>query len=431
MQVTKTKPTPTSVKLAVKADQQELNEVKQAVLASLSNDVKVPGFRPGKAPANLIEKQIDPAALQSEFLEQAVNRLYIDAAQKENLRPIAQPKVEVTKFVPFTTLEFTAEVEAVGDIKLPNYKLIKVEAKKAQVTAKDVNEVIDNLRQRSATKEDVQRAAKQGDEVIIDFKGTDAKTKKPIDGTDGKEYPLTIGSKSFIPGFEEQLIGLKQGDKKAFDVTFPKDYGSQDLQGRAVTFEVTVLKVQQVNPAELNDKFVATVGPFKSLAELKSDIKKQLAAEKQREADRSFDNELLEKIAAKTEVAVPKALVEEEIDRMEEEEKRNIVYRGQTWQEHLDAEGLSAEAHREKQRAGAELRVKAGLVLGAIADKEQVTVTPEELEIRIQLLKGQYTDPATQAELDKPEGRRDIHSRMMTEKTLDKLRAYSKKPAAG
>jgi trigger factor len=426
MQVTKTHPTSTTVKLAVKADQNELNEVKQAVLAGLSNDVKVPGFRPGKAPANLVEKQIDPTALQSEFLEQAVNRLYVDAAQKENLRPIAQPKVEVTKFVPFTTLEFTAEVEAVGDIKLPNYKLIKVEAKKPQVTAKDVNEVIDNLRQRSATKQDVKRAAKSGDEVIIDFKGTDAKTKKPIDGTDGKEYPLTIGSKSFIPGFEEQLVGLKQGDKKAFDVTFPEDYGSKDLQGRAVTFEVTVLKVSQLNPAELNDKFAATVGPFKTLAELKSDIKKQLTAEKQREADRSFDNELLEKIAAKTEVAVPKTLVEEEIDRMEEEEKRNIVYRGQTWQEHLDAESLSAEAHREKQRAGAELRVKAGLVLGAIADKEQVNVTPEELEIRIQLLKGQYPDPSTQAELDKPEGRRDIHSRMMTEKTLDKLRAYSK-----
>lgn len=427
MQVTKTHPAPTTVKLAVKADQKELSEVKQAVLASLSAGVKVPGFRPGKAPANLVEKQIDPSALQSEFLEQAVNRLYVDAAQKENLRPIAQPKVEVTKFVPFTTLEFTAEVEAVGDIKLPNYKLIKVEAKKPQVTAKDVNEVIDNLRQRSATKQDVDRAAKQSDEVIIDFKGTDTKTKKPIEGTDGKEYPLTIGSKSFIPGFEEQLLGLKQGDKKAFDVTFPKDYGAKDLQGRAVTFEVTVLKVRQVNPAELDDKFAATVGPFKSLAELKSDIKKQLTAEKQREADRSFDNELLEKIAAKTEVAVPKALVEEEIDRMEEEEKRNIVYRGQTWQEHLDAEGLSAEAHREKQRAGAELRVKAGLVLGAIADKEQITVTPEELEIRIQLLKGQYPDPSTQAELDKPEGRRDIHSRMMTEKTLDKLRGYSTK----
>ena len=152
-----------------------------------------------------------------------------------------------------------------------------------------------------------------------------------------------------------------------------------------------------------------------------------MTAEKQQEADRAFDNELLEKIAAKTTVAIPKALIEQEIDRMEEEEKRNVVYRGQTWQEHLDAEGLTAEAHREKQREGAELRVKAGLVLGEIADKEKITVTPEELEIRIQLLKGQYPDPAMQAELDKPENRRDINSRLLTEKTLDKLRAYATK----
>ncbi len=425
MQINKTQPSPTTAKLVVKASQPELDEVKQAVLARLSQDVKVPGFRPGKAPAAMVEKQLDTTALQSEFLEQAVNKLYVDAAQKENLRPVAQPKVEITKFVPFTTLEFTVEVEAVGDIKLPNYKLIKVEAKKPQVVAKDVNDVLDNLRQRSATKDDVQRAAKSGDEVIIDFKGTDAKTKQAIQGADGKEYPLTLGSKSFIPGFEDQLTGLKQGGKKKFNLTFPPDYGAKELQGREVTFEVTVLKVRQVNAAKLDDKFAATVGPFKTVAELKADIKKQLTAEKQREADRAFDNELLEKIAAKTTVAMPKTLIEEEIDRMEEEEKRNVVYRGQTWQEHLDAEGITAEAHREKQRKGAELRVKAGLVLGAIADKENISVTPEELEIRVQLLKGQYPDPNTQAELDKPEGRRDIHSRMMTEKTLDQLRSYA------
>lgn len=432
MQVTKTQPTPTTAKLSVKADKPELDEVKQEVLTLMGRDAKVPGFRPGKAPVNMIEKQLDPNQLQAEFLEQAVNRLYVEAVRKENLRPVAQPKVEVTKFVPYGTLEFTAEVESVGDIKLPNYKLIKVEHGKPQVTAKDVNEVLDNLRQRAAVKQDVDRAAKSGDEAIINFKGTDAKTGKAIDGAEGKEYPLTLGSNSFIPGFEDQLIGLKQGDKKKFDITFPKDYGVKDLQSRAVKFEVTVLKVRQMNPAALDDKFASTVGPFKTVAELKADIKKQLTAEKQREADRAFDNELLEKVAEKTDVVIPKVLVEEEIDRMEDEEKRNIVYRGQTWQEHLDAEGLTAEQHREKQREGASLRVKAGLVLGAIADQENIDVTPEELEIRIQLLKGQYPDPAMQAELEKPEGRRDIHSRMMTEKTLEKLRGYAKaKPTTG
>lgn len=427
MRITSTNPSTNVTKLTVKADQAELDAARQAVLGRLKADVKVPGFRPGKAPANLIEKNVDQAALQSEFMEQAVNQLYVAAVKQEKLRPVAQPKIEVTKFVPFTTLEFTAEVEAVGDIKLPNYKLIKLDAKKAEVTAKDVTTVLDNLRQRGATKDDVQRAAKAGDEVVIDFKGTDAATKKPIEGTDGSEYPLVLGSNSFIPGFEDELIGLKPGGKKTFDITFPKDYGAEALQSRKVTFAVSVTKVRELKAAKLDDAFASSVGPFKTLAELKADIKKQLKVEKQQEADRSFDNELLEKIAAKTAVDIPKTLIEEEIDRMEEEEKRNIVYRGQTWQEHLDSEGLTAEAHREKQREGATLRVKAGLILGAISDKENITVTPEELEIRIQLLKGQYPDPSMQAELDKPENRQDILSRLMTEKTLDKLRSYATK----
>jgi trigger factor len=427
MQITRTQPSSNVTKLAVKADKAEIDAVKASVLTRLSANVKVPGFRPGKAPANIVEKHLDQQMFQAEFLNEAVNQLYVKAADQEKLRPVAQPQVSISKFVPYTTLEFTVEVEAVGDIKLPNYKTMKLEPAKAQVAAKDVNEVLENLAKRGAAKADVQRAAKTGDEVTIDFAGSDAETKKPIDGTDGKDYPLTLGSKSFIPGFEEELVGLKPGDKKTFTITFPADYGAQALQSKKVIFVVDVKKVSEVKAAKLDDAFAKTVGPFKTLAELKADIRKQLKAEKQAEADRKFDNDLLEKIAAKTTVAIPKALIEEEIDRMEDEEKRNIVYRGQTWQEHLDEEGLTAEQHREKQREGAELRVKAGLVLGAISDKEQVTVTPEELEIRIQLLKGQYPDEAMQAELEKPEARRDIMSRLLTEKTLDKLRAYATK----
>ena len=427
MQITRTQLTPNTIKLAIKADQKELDHTKQAVLKQLSATVKVPGFRPGKAPANLVEKQIDQSALQAEFMNHIVNDLYVDAVDQEKLRPVAQPKIEVSKFVPFSTLEFTAEVEAIGDIKLPNYKTIKLEAKKPEVTAKDVTTVLTQLQERGANKVEVQRAAKSGDEVIIDFKGTDAVTKEPIDGADGNDYPLTLGSKSFIPGFEEELIGVKPGGNKTFTLTFPKDYGAKTLQNRKVTFAVTVKTVQELKTAKLDDAFAASIGPFKTLAELKADIKKQLKAEKQQEADRAFDNELLEKIAAKTTMAIPKSLIEEEMDRMEEEEKRNVVYRGQTWQEHLDEEGLTAEAHREKQREGAELRIKAGLVLGAISEEEKITVTPEEVEIRIQLLKGQYPEEAMQAELDKPENLRDIRNRMLTEKTLDKLRDYATK----
>jgi len=425
MQVTKEQIDPTTIKLTIAADQALLDATKKHVLSDLSRDVKVPGFRPGKAPANLIEKQIDQSLLQAQFLDHAVNQLYTDAAQQEKLRPVAQPEIAITKFVPFTTLEFTAQVSVVGDIKLPDYKKIKVDASEVSVTAKDVDEVLENLRQRAATKKSVQRPAKLGDEVLIDFVGTDAKTKEAIPGADGKEYPLTLGSKAFIPGFEDELVGAKPGALTTFDITFPKDYGAKELQNRKVTFAVTIHTVNELELPKLDDTFASTVGPFKELSELKADIKRQLTTERGQEAQRAADNELLEKIAAKTTVAIPENLIEDEISRMEEEEKRNIAYRGQTWQEHLQAEGLTAEEHRAKQRPGAELRIKGGLILGEVADRENITVTPEELEIRIMLLKNQYPDETMQAELDKPENRRDINNRLLTEKTLDKLRSYA------
>ncbi len=417
----------TKIKLTVVGDQKIIDQIRTATLAGLSSNVKVPGFRPGKAPAHLIEKSIDQSLFQSEFLEQAVNHFYVEAAKHEKLRPVAQPEISITKFVPFTTLEFTAEVESVGKISLPDYKKIKVDVEPKVVTAKDVDQVIDNILIRGATKQPVERKAKDGDVVLIDFVGIDAKTKDPISGADGKDYPLTLGSKAFIPGFEEKLVGASKDQIVDFTVTFPKDYGVKALQSRKVTFKVNVKEVSELTKPKLDDVFAKSVGPFKTVAELKIDIKKQLQSEAKNEFKRVHDNELLEKISNKSDVAVPVSLIEDEINRMEDEEKNNIAYRGQTWQEHLDVEQLTAEAHREKQRIGAELRVKAGLVLAEIADKEGIMVTSEELEIRIQLLKGQYNDAKMQTQLDMPEYRRDIMNRMISEKTLDRLRSYSDK----
>lgn len=427
MQIKKEQLEPTKLKLIITADQTELDQTKQTVLQRLSHNVKVQGFREGKAPTHLVEKQINPSQLQTEFLEQIVNKLYVDTVQQQKLRPVAQPQITINKFVPFTTLEFTAEAEVVGDIKLADYKNVKLAAKPVNVTAKDVDQVLDNLRSRAAEKRAVERAAKLADEVIINFKGVDAKTKESISGADGTEHPLVLGSKTFIPGFEEKLVGVKPGATTNFILTFPASYGVQALQGRKVSFTVEVIKVNELAKLKLDDAFAATVGPFKTVAELKTDIKKQLTVEQKQQAQQAYDNELLEKVAAKSTVAIPDSLIEGEIDRMEDEEKRNIVYRGQTWQEHLKQEGIDEAGHRAQKRPAAETRVKIGLLLGEIAEQENVIITPEELEIRMQLLKGQYTDPAMLAELDKPENRRDIGSRMMTEKTIDKLRSYASK----
>lgn len=425
MQVALEKLNPTKFKLTITADSELLLQVKGHVLGDLAKQVKLPGFRAGKAPAELVEKNVGQSVLQQEFLEHAVNELYTRAVQEKQLRPVAQPQVSIAKFVPFSTLEITAEVEAVGDITLGDYKKVKLARPVVTVTDKDVNEVLKNLQLRAANREEVKRAAAEGDEVWIDFKGVDAKTKEPVAGADGKDYPLLLGSGTFIPGFEDNLTGVKAGGNKEFTLTFPKDYGVKTLQNRKVTFNVTVNKVQKVVEPKLDDKFAAGVGPFKTLQELKTDVKAQLEQQRRSDAERTYESQLLEKVAEKSHAAIPEVLVEEEVERLEQEERQNVAYRGQTWQEHLDAEGVTAAEHRAKNRPAAELRVKAGMVLGEIARRENIEVTSEELELRLQLLKGQYQDAAMQAQLDKPENVRDIASRLLTEKTLDILKSYA------
>jgi trigger factor len=427
MHITKKNLTPTKFELTLVADEELLAGVKAKVLAELARDLNIAGFRKGHAPAAMVEKSVDQNLLQSRFLDTALNELYGAGLRQEHIRPVASPEVNITKFVPFSTLEATAVVEAVGEIVLGDYKKIKVTKKTVPVTADEVTAVIEDLRTRAADKQEVKRAAKDGDEVTLDFSGKDAVTDDKIEGATASDYPLVLGSNSFIPGFEPELVGLKAGEAKTFDITFPKNYGQPALQGKKVTFDITVKAVKEVKRPKIDDAFAASVGPFKSVAELKADIKRQLQSEKEVQAQRELENDVLATLAEKSKAAVPKALVDEEIDRMEEEEKRNLVYRGQTWQEHLEAEGKTAERHHEDLRETAEARVKTGLVLAEAADAEGITVSPQELDERIALLKQQYPDKQMQADLDKPENRREIRSRLLTEKAINRLVSYATK----
>ena len=426
MQVTKTDNSPTNVTLLISGDAPELAKIKDHVLGHFVKQVRVPGFRAGKAPLNMVEKNVDPARLNDEFIEHSLNELFRSAVAQLKLRPVGQPEITIKKFVPYTQLEFEAKIDTVGKIKIPNYKTIKLPKKKAEVTAKDVTDVIENLRKQAAERNDVDRAAKAGDEVWIDFKGVDSKGE-PVAGAEGKAYPLILGSNTFIPGFEDNLVGAKPGEDREFTVSFPKDYGVTALQSKKVTFSVHVNSVQEVVLPKVDDEFAAKAGPFTSLKDLKSDIKKQVQSEKQYQVDRDYENQLIQKVTDKAEVDIPESLVENQLMRMEEEEKQNLTYRGLTWQEHLNQEGITEEEHRNRHRADAEARVKAGLVLSEISDQEGIDVMPEELEIRVQMLKGQYQDPQMQAQLERPESRQDIAARMLTEKTILKLVDYASK----
>ena len=427
MHISREQLTPTTVKLTVEVDEAILSVAKADILKRLSRQMKVPGFRTGKIPAAIVERNADPNTVQSEVLDAALNQAYSKALEQEKLRPVDQPKVSLTKYVPYTTLSFTAEVPVIGDVTLPDYKTMHVTKKDVTIADKDVDEVLHNLQVQTATKAAVERAAKDGDEVVIAFKGVDEKTKEPVKGAEGKDYPLLLGSNTFIPGFETNVVGMKVGEEKTFTLTFPKDYGIKALQDRKVAFTVTVATVNEVALPDLDDAFAAKVGPFKTMPALREDIQKHLQAEKQGEADRAYQNEVIDMLAAKTTVAIPDVLIDEEVQRMENEVRQNLAYRGQTWQEYLAELEQDEAAYRASLREPAETRVRAGLALTEVAEREGITVTPEEFQIRMQLLKGQYTDKTMQAELEKPSSARSVMSTILTEKTVERLVEYASK----
>jgi trigger factor len=408
----------TLAKLEITASSEELAKVKNRVLKKLAPRVKLSGFRDGKAPIEMIEKNVDQQLFQTEFIDEAINTLYVAAIKEERLRPVGQPSVEITKFVPFTVLEIKMGIPVVGEIKLANYKKLSVVRPEVKVEKSQIDEVLKNLQLRAADKKEVKRAAKNGDEAWIDFKGVDAKGEAIV-GADGKDYPLALGSGTFIPGFEDNVVGLSAGESKEFKVTFPKDYGAKALQNAKVTFTVTVNKVTEVVNPKLDDAFASTVGPFKTLAELKADIKKQLEHEAKHKAERDYEAEIINQITEKTKVEIPEVLIKEQVELVLNEVRQNVIQRGTTFQEYLEQMGKTEEEYIKSDiNPEALRRIKAGLILNEIADNEGIDVTPEELEARIQQLKGQYQDKQMQEQLDQPESRREINARLRSEKVI-------------
>ncbi len=422
MQINQESLSPTNIKLTINLDLQEMEEFKSIALKKLGQSVKIAGFRQGKAPESLLEKNIETSRLQNELLNVSINDSYFKAIKEKNIKAVNEPEITVTKFVPFTALEYSAKVDIIDIIKLADYKQIKLTPKKVSVSDQEIMEVIKNLAERNAPKKIVKRLAKNGDELTIDFKGVDPRTKTAIAGAEASDFKLILGSKTFIPGFEEELIGLKANQKKSFIIKFPSDYSASELQDKKVNFSVLVKEIKQIDLPKLDDKLAKSFGPFTNLDELKTDVKNQLLTQKQNQADQAFDNEIVNQIVEKTEIAIPDVVIDNEIIVLENEEKKNLVYRGQTWQEHLKADGVSEEEHREKERPIAKQRIKTGIILGEIAYLENITVLPEEVTSYIESLKMQYQDPAMQAELDSQPGRDDIRSRLMVQKTLDYLK---------
>ncbi len=412
----------TRVIVTITLDTTDLEAAEQVALKKLAKNVRVDGFRKGHAPLVLIKKNVDPNALGEETIENALSRSVAEAFLGEKLQALERPEVEVKKFVPNETLEFTAEADVLPKITLGDYKKLKAEAKKISVTKKDVDEIVERIQKSLAEKTETKAAAKKGDEVVIDFVGK--KGDEAFQGGTGKDYPLELGSNSFIPGFEDALIGLKSGDKKDVSLTFPKDYHAKELAGQKVVFETTIKKVNAVTLPELNDEFAAKAGPFTTVDELRSDIKREITAQREREATDELKDSLVKQLVAKSKVSVPKVLREDQIRSIEQDLQQNLMYQGMTLDQYYEGKGYKdrdAWVKAEGEEA-ADNRIKAGLVLAELSKELKVEATADELTKQINTYREQYkNNPEMAKRFDEPEAQREIANRLITDKTVDAL----------
>lgn len=411
--------------ISVTATKDELDTIRRQVFNLLRQDVKAAGFRPGKAPDDIVERSLGTQRLHNEFVEAAASRFYNDAVRAHEIRPLEPPHVEIKKFVPYGELELVMTVEVTPDIKLADYKKIKKKQDEIDISDKEITDVIEGLRIRAAKRTDVERPAKNGDEVVIDFTGT--KDGQPVRGASAKDYHLQLGSGRFVKGFEEALVGAKLNETRAFDVTFPKDYLEKFLQGQQVHFEVSIKKVQELSLPGVDDKLAKQLGPFENLEQLKKDVKRQVRAQKEQEARVELENDVLTEVIEGSKFPVPPKLLKRQLETLVTEFDRNLQQQGSSLGQYLEENKTSREKLEQELKPNAERRVRSGLVLSEVAKQEGITLTDEELDLRIQVLKGQYQDKKMQEEFNKPQARREIADQLMVEKTVAKLIEYATK----
>ena len=422
MKTTVKKLSDTNVCLTIMLGADELNAAEQVALTKMARDLKVPGFRKGKVPVSVAAKHVNPMALQEQVLDNALSKAVAEAFMNEKLQALERPSVEVKKFVPNQEVEFTAEATVVPPVKLGDYKKLKAKPQAVKVEAKDVDEIIERMQQNFVDKTEVKRAAREGDEAIIDFVGK--KDGVAFDGGSAKDFALKLGGGQFIPGFEEGVVGHKAGETFDLDLEFPKDYHAENLAGAKVVFSVTLHKVNELKLPELNDEFAAKCGPFTDVKELKADIKREITAQKGREAKEKLKDELVAELADSSKVALPELLIDDQMRSIEQDLMQNLSYRGLTMDSYLKAQGFKDKADWQKKEArpAAEKRVKAGLVLAELSKELGVEVSREELDRQISTFKQQYgKDAKLAARFDDPNVHRDIANRMITDKTIDKL----------
>lgn len=366
------------VKFEVKV---EADKFKEALTRAYKKNVKkfnVPGFRKGKVPMNVVKKYYGVEVLLEDAVNFAIEGSYANVLKENNVRPVDFPKVEVVQAEEGKDLIYTAEVTVYPEVELGAYKGLNVEKKTYEVTEEEVAAKLKEMQEKNARVEVREGAIENGNIAVIDFKGFIDGVA--FEGGEGHDYSLEIGSGSFIDNFEEQLVGAKAGDKVEVNVTFPENYGKEELNGKPAKFEVEVKEVKAKELPVLDDEFAKEVSEFETLEALKEDTTKKLEEANTARAEREYEEAILRAVVENAKMDIPAVMVEQEIDRMVQNLAQRLQYQGLTLEQYFQFTGTDAEKMREYMKENAETKVKTELVLEALQKAEKMEVLDEELK---------------------------------------------------
>ena len=377
------------VKLVIEASAEEFEAGLNAAYNKNKNKISVPGFRKGKAPRKMIEQLYGSQIFFEDAANEIIPDAYADAAKESGLDIVSQPKVSIEQLEAGKPFIFAAEVAVRPEVELGEYKGVEVTKADAEVTDADVEEELKKVQdQNSRTVSVEDRAVKDGDMTVIDFEGfIDGEA---FDGGKGENYPLTIGSHSFIDTFEEQMIGMNIGEEKELNVTLPEDYHAENLKGKPATFKVTVKEIKEKQLPELDDDFAQDVSDFDTLAEYKDDLKKKIAERKESEAKAKKESEAIEKVVEAAKMDIPQAMIDTQVNRMLEDFAMRLQQQGLSVEQYFQYTGMTADKIMEEMKPEAVKRIKNSLVLEAVAKAENIEVSEEEFEAELQKMADMY-----------------------------------------
>lgn len=369
-------------KLTIEVSAEELDKALEAAFQKNKGKISVPGFRKGKVPRQMIEKMYGPEIFYEDAANALIGPAYEKAVEECEEEIVSSPSVEVTQIEKGKPFIFTAEVALKPEVKLGKYKGVTVEKLDVEVTEEQINDEINREREENARTIAVEdRAVENGDMTVIDFEGfVDGVA---FEGGKGENYPLTIGSGAFIPGFEEQLIGAKLDEETEVNVTFPEDYHAENLAGKAAVFKCTVKEIKVKELPELDDEFASEVSEFETVAEYKESVKAKIAERKEKAAKDAKEDAVIDAIIEKAEMEIPDAMVETQQRQMIEDFAQRIQMQGLTMEQYMQFTGLTVDTLMEQVKPQALRRIQSRLVLEAVADAEKIEVTEAEYDEEI------------------------------------------------